>query len=68
MNKWATHWKMNPNPDTTRQAKEVIFSRETKQFYPSLLFNNDKLFRYLPKNTWKVKISKPYKSIVGKNK
>ena len=24
---WATQWKMNFNPDTTKQAQEVIFSR-----------------------------------------
>ena len=26
--KWATQWKMNFNPDTTKQAQEVIFSRK----------------------------------------
>ena len=25
---WATQWKMNFNPDTTKQASEVIFSRK----------------------------------------
>ena len=24
--KWATQWKMDFNPDTTKQAQEVIFS------------------------------------------
>ena len=28
---WATHWKMNFNPDTTKQAQEVIFSRKVKK-------------------------------------
>ena len=38
---WATQWKMNFNPDTTKQASEVIFSRKLKKnVYPPLLFNN----------------------------
>ena len=28
ISKWATQWKMNFNPDTTKQAQEVIFSRK----------------------------------------
>ena len=28
---WATQWKMNFNPDTTKQAQEVIFSRKVKK-------------------------------------
>ena len=24
---WATQWKMNFNPDTTKQGQEVVFSR-----------------------------------------
>ena len=26
---WANHWKMQVNPDPTKQANEVIFSRKT---------------------------------------
>ena len=28
---WATQWKMNFNPDTTKQAQEVIFSCKVKK-------------------------------------
>ena len=28
---WTTQWKMNFNPDTTKQAREVIFSRKLKK-------------------------------------
>ena len=28
INNWATHWEMNFNPDTTKQAQEVTFSRK----------------------------------------
>ena len=28
---WATQWKTNFNPDTTKQAQEVIFSRKVKK-------------------------------------
>ena len=36
---WAFQWKMNFNPDPTKQAKEVIFSSKTKKLlHPPLLF------------------------------
>ena len=35
----ATEWKMNFNPDTTKQTQKVIFSRK-KKVHPLLLFNN----------------------------
>ena len=38
---WAFQWKMNFNPDPTKQAQEVIFSRKTKKLpHPPLVFNN----------------------------
>ena len=38
---WAFQWKMNFNPDPTKQAQEVIFSRKTKKLpHPPLAFNN----------------------------
>ena len=38
---WAFQWKMNFNPDSTKQAQEVIFTRKTKKLpHPSLVFNN----------------------------
>ena len=38
---WATQWKMNFNPDTTKQAQEVIFSCKVKKtVHPPVLFNN----------------------------
>ena len=41
INDWAFQWKMNFNPDPTKQAHEVIFSRKTKEIYhPPLVFNN----------------------------
>ena len=37
----AFQWKMNFNPDPTKQAQEVIFIRKTKKLpHPSLVFNN----------------------------
>ena len=29
INKWTFQWKMSFNPDPTKQAQEVIFSRKT---------------------------------------
>ena len=41
INNWVFQWKMNFNPDPTKQAHEVIFSRKTKEVYHSpLVFNN----------------------------
>ena len=41
INNWAFQWKMNFNPNPTKQAHEVIFSRKTKEIYHSpLVFNN----------------------------
>ena len=41
INNWAFQWKMNFNPDPTKQAHEVIFSRKAKEIYhPPLVFNN----------------------------
>ena len=41
INKWAFQWKISFNPDPTKQAQEVIFSRKTtKKIYPKIFFNN----------------------------
>ena len=41
INNWAFQWKMNFNPDPTKQADEVIFSRKAKEIYhPPLVFNS----------------------------
>ena len=38
---WAYKWKMSFNPDSTKQAQEVIFSRKLKKpLHPSIKFNN----------------------------
>ena len=37
---WAFQWKMSFNPDPTKQAQEVIFSRKySKPNHPDLMFN-----------------------------
>ena len=42
INRWAYQWKMSFNPDTSKQAQEVIFSRKAKKEYPPpLAFNNN---------------------------
>ena len=47
---WAFQWKMIFNPDLSKQAQEVIFSRKIKKLlHPTLLFNkiplNNSLFQ-----------------------
>ena len=39
---WAYQWKMNLNPDTSKQAQEVIFNLKVKvTSHPRLVFNNN---------------------------
>ena len=41
INNWAFQWKMDFNPDPTKQATEAIFSRKNKPVnHPTLYFNN----------------------------
>ena len=38
---WAYQWKMSFNPDVSKLAQELIFSKRTqKLFHPTVLFNN----------------------------
>ena len=38
----AYQWKVNFNPDSIKQAREVIFSRKVKiTVHPQLVFNNN---------------------------
>ena len=42
INRWAYQCKMSFNPDPSKQAQEVIFSRKTKkEYHPPLAFNNN---------------------------
>ena len=36
ISKWAFQWKMNFNPDPTKQAQELIFSRKSKPLFKSI--------------------------------
>ena len=43
---WAYQWKMSFNPDQTKQAQEVIFSRKNiKSYHPNLVFNQTNVQR-----------------------
>ena len=43
---WAYQWKMNFNPDPTKQAQELIFSRKNnKPYHPDLIFNQTNVNR-----------------------
>ena len=46
VSKWADRWKMSFNPDSSKQAKEIVFSkkRSTTQL-PDLIFNNNIISR-----------------------
>ena len=41
INDWAFQWKMIFNPDASKQAQEVLYSRKIKNpTHPPLVFNN----------------------------
>ena len=41
ISKWAYQWKMSFNPDVSKQAQEVVFSRKShKLAHPPVFFNN----------------------------
>ena len=41
LSNWAFQWKMSFNPDPSKQAQEVLFSRKIqKTCHPSIYFNN----------------------------
>ena len=40
IDEWAVQWKMSYNPDPTKQAQEITFSRKISQRnHPGLMFN-----------------------------
>ena len=40
IHQWAHQWKLNFNPDPTKQATEVLFSCKTSNpYHPQLIFN-----------------------------
>ena len=42
ISEWAVQWKINFNPDPSKQAQEFLFSRKTSsKLYPSLNFNDN---------------------------
>ena len=49
---WVFQWKLNFNPDPTKQAQEVNFSRKTKKLpHPPLVFNNTNITHQCIKST-----------------
>ena len=46
INEWTFQWKMIFNPDSNKQAMEVIFIRKSKNMrHPPLIFNKTKIFQ-----------------------
>ena len=42
ISRWAYQWKMSFNPDPSKQAQEVIFSKKAKkEYHPPLVFNKN---------------------------
>ena len=78
INRWAYQWKMSFNPDPTKQAQEIIFSRKVTNVHPHLYFNNTivkrsnlqkilvlfwmKSYHFII--IWKIELPKPTKAFV----
>ena len=43
INQWAHQWKLEFNPDPSKQAKEVLFSCKKSSFHPDLVFDGTKV-------------------------
>ena len=41
ISQWAHQWKMSLNPDPTKQAVQVLFSRKTSKIAHPIIFFND---------------------------
>ena len=51
-NNWAYQWKMSFNPDPSKRAQEVIFSRKIKKpSHPNLIINNNRVLQTLYQKT-----------------
>ena len=49
--KWAHQWKMEFNPDPTKQATEMLFScKRFKIHYPPLVFNGNDVMKIDPES------------------
>ena len=75
INEWALQWKMSFNPDPTKQAQEIIFSRKTSQRnQPGLMFNNSivnvtSIHKHLDMIFYsKLNFDEQLKSVLKKNK
>ena len=55
ISEWAFQWRMIFNPDATKQAQEVIFSRKIKKTLILLWFSTMLLcLKLTHKNTWEL--------------
>ena len=48
INDWTYKWKVSFNPNNTKSAHEVVFSRKKNVHYPPILFNNLPVKRVKP--------------------
>ena len=70
ISKWVTQWKVDFNPDTTRQSQEVIFSCKLKKRFILIYYLiMPMLLGHLSKNAWELYLTLSYdhlKMVSGK--
>ena len=69
---WVLQWKMSFNPDISKQAQEVIFSRKLKAPHPPFMFNSNEVNKtsvqkHLGIIWWIVIIRRTFKSNFNQN-
>ena len=58
---WAHQWKLEFNPDPTKQATEVLFScKKSSPKHPQLLFNGTVVAKVNEKNIWVLYLIQAY--------
>ena len=70
---WTFQWKMSFNPDSSKQAQDVIFSQKLKKVpHPPLVFNNTNVSQWKSQNHFgiildsKLTFEEPYKTVLNK--
>ena len=48
---WPFQWKMSFNPDPSKQAQEVVFTRKVKKVVRPQIFFNNKSFQQVSSHT-----------------
>ena len=52
VNDWVFQWKMSFNPDPSKPAQEIVFSKSKRPIHPPLVFSNNDTSQTFLKKSW----------------